>query len=50
LGFVLAITMFIGAYIGAHTVTKLSDLWLKRIFIGAVLILAIKTFFDFIWS
>ena len=50
LGFILAVTMFIGAYIGAHTVTKLSDVWLKRIFIGAVLILAVKTIFDFIWS
>ena len=50
LGFILAVTMFVGAYIGAHTVTKLSDVWLKRIFIGAVLILAVKTFVDFIWS
>jgi len=48
LGFILAVTMFVGAYIGAHTVTKLSDVWLKRIFIGAVLILAIKTLWDFI--
>ncbi len=48
LGFILAVTMFIGAYIGAHTVTKLSDVWLKRIFIGAVLILAVKTLFDFV--
>jgi uncharacterized membrane protein YfcA len=47
LGFILAVTMFIGAYIGAHTVTKLSDVWLKRIFIGAVLILAGKTLWDF---
>jgi len=48
LGFILAVTMFIGAYIGAHTVTKLSDVWLKRIFIGAVLILAAKTLIDFV--
>lgn len=48
LGLVLAVTMFAGAYIGAHTVTKLSDVWLKRIFIGAVLILAVKTLFDFV--
>lgn len=48
LGFILAVTMFAGAYIGAHTVTKLSDLWLKRIFIGAVLILAGKTLLDFV--
>jgi len=48
LGFILAVTMFIGAYIGAHTVTKLSDVWLKRIFIAAVLILAVKTILDFL--
>lgn len=48
LGFILAVTMFIGAYIGAHTVTKLSDVWLKRIFIAAVLILAVKTLIDFV--
>ncbi len=48
LGFILAVTMFVGAYIGAHTVTKLSDRLLKRIFIGAVLILALKTLWDFI--
>jgi uncharacterized protein len=47
LGLILAVTMFIGAYIGAHTVTKLSDIWLKRIFISVVLILAIKTLLDF---
>ena len=47
LGLILAITMFIGAYIGANVVTKLSDIWLKRIFITVVLILAIKTLLDF---
>jgi uncharacterized membrane protein YfcA len=47
LGFLLAVTMFIGAYIGAQTVTKLSDVWLKRIFIGAVLLLAVKTLIDY---
>ena len=40
LGAILAVTMFIGAYIGAQTVTKLSDIWLKRIFIAVVLILS----------
>lgn len=48
LGFILAVTMFVGAYIGAHVVTKISDIWLKRIFIATVLILAVKTIFDFI--
>ena len=47
LGAILAVTMFIGAYIGAHTVTKLSDIWLKRIFITVVLVLAVKTLLDF---
>lgn len=48
LGIILAVTMFIAAYIGAKTVTKLNDVWLKRIFLGTVLLLAIKTIFDFI--
>ena len=48
LGAILAITMFTGAYIGAYTVTKLNDIWLKRIFIATVLILALKTLLDFI--
>jgi uncharacterized membrane protein YfcA len=47
LGLILAVTMFIAAYIGAHTVTKLNDLWLKRIFLTTVLILALKTIYDF---
>lgn len=50
LGAILAVTMFIGAYIGANVVTKLSDIWLKRIFIATVLILAVKTMLDFVWS
>jgi uncharacterized protein len=48
LGLILAVTMFIAAYVGAHTVTKLNDLWLKRIFLATVLILAVKIIFDFI--
>jgi uncharacterized membrane protein YfcA len=47
LGAILAVTMFLGAYIGAHFVTKLNDLWLKRIFLTTVLFLAVKTIFDF---
>jgi uncharacterized membrane protein YfcA len=47
LGIILAITMFIAAYIGAKFVTKISDLWLRRIFLATVLILAAKIlFFD----
>jgi uncharacterized membrane protein YfcA len=48
LGLILAVVMFTGAYIGAKTVTRLNDLWLKRIFLLTVLILAVKTIFDFI--
>lgn len=48
LGIILAVTMFIAAYIGAKTVTKLNDVWIKRIFLGTVFLLAIKTIFDFI--
>jgi uncharacterized membrane protein YfcA len=44
----LAVTMFVAAYVGAKTVTKLNDLWLKRIFLTAVLILAVKVIYDFI--
>lgn len=47
LGIILAATMFVGAYIGAYTVTKLNDVWLKRIFLFTVLLLAAKTIFDF---
>lgn len=47
LGVILAVTMFIAAYVGAKTVTKLNDVWLKRIFLFTVLLLAIKTIFDF---
>ena len=47
LGIILAITMFIAAYIGARFVTKISDLWLRRIFLATVLVLAAKIlFFD----
>jgi uncharacterized membrane protein YfcA len=50
LGIILAVTMFVGAYIGAHYVTRLNDLWLKRIFLTTVLLLALKTIYDFAWS
>lgn len=48
LGAILAIVMFTGAYIGAKTVTRLDDLWLRRIFLATVVILAVKTVFDFL--
>lgn len=48
LGIILAVTMFIAAYIGAKTVTKLNDVWLKRIFLVFVFLLALKMIIDFI--
>ncbi len=47
LGIFLAVSMFAGAYVGAHYATKMNEVWLKRIFVATVLILAIKTLFDF---
>lgn len=48
LGLIIAVIMFAGAYAGAKTVTKMSDVWLRRIFLGAVFILAVKTVWDLI--
>lgn len=48
LGAILAVTMFIGAFVGAHFVTKMDEVSLKRIFLATVFILAIKTLFDFL--
>lgn len=47
LGIILSVTMFIGAYAGAHYAAKMNDVWLRRIFIATVILLAIKTIFDF---
>lgn len=48
LGAIIGVTMFVGAYVGAHYATKLNDVWLRRIFLATVLLLAIKTLYDFI--
>jgi len=46
LGLIIGVTMFIAAYAGARVVTKMNDLWLKRIFFATVMLLAVKTIFD----
>ncbi len=46
LGAILGITMFAGAYFGAYYVTKINDIWLRRIFLGTVVLLAAKTLYD----
>ncbi len=48
LGAILAVTMFAGAFIGAHFVTKMNEDLLRKIFLGTVVLLAIKTVFDFL--
>lgn len=48
LGLIIGVTMFVGAYIGAHYATKLNDIWLRRAFLTTVLLLAVKTIYDFI--
>ncbi len=48
LGVILAAAMFAGGYVGAHYATKLKDLWIKRIFLTTVFLLALKTLVDFL--
>ena len=45
LGIILGVTMFLGALLGSRIALLLSTLWLRRIFIAAVLGLAIKMLF-----
>lgn len=46
LGVVLAVTMFVGAYVGAHYAVRMNEVWLRRIFLATVLLLAAKTLYD----
>ena len=46
LGAILAVTMFVGAYVGAHYAAKMNEVWLRRIFLATVVLLAIKTLYD----
>jgi uncharacterized protein len=46
LGSLLAVTMFTGAYVGARIVTKIDDIWLKRIFFGFAILISLKLIFD----
>jgi hypothetical protein len=51
LGILLGIIMFVGAFIGGHITVRLSNLWLRRIFLAAVIALALKTlFYDFLYK
>lgn len=46
LGVILGVTMFVAAYVGAHYAAKMNEVWLRRIFLATVLILALKLFYD----
>jgi len=48
LGLVLGVTMFAGGYIGAHYASRLDEIWLKRIFLLTVAVLAAKTIYDLV--
>jgi uncharacterized protein len=43
LGLVLGAVMFVGATIGARVVLRMHNMWLRRIFLAAVIALALKT-------
>lgn len=46
LGLILGVTMFVGAYVGAHYASRMSETWLRRIFLATVLLLAVKMLVD----
>jgi uncharacterized membrane protein YfcA len=48
LGLVLSIAMFAGAFVGAHFAIRMSEVWLRRIFLTTVFLLAAKTLIDFV--
>jgi uncharacterized membrane protein YfcA len=51
LGLILGLASFVGAVIGAALARLMSNLWLRRIFLTAVVALAIKTLlFDVTWT
>lgn len=45
LGLILGVTMFAGAYVGAHYAVKLDETWLRRVFLTAVFLLAAWTIY-----
>jgi hypothetical protein len=48
LGILLGIVMFTGGLIGGRVALKLSNIWLRRVFLAAVVALALKTLlYDF---
>ncbi len=51
LGVLLGLAMFAGAFVGARVALKLNNLWLRRIFLSVVVLLALKILlYDFFWK
>jgi uncharacterized membrane protein YfcA len=50
LGAILGITMFLGALVGGHATLRVSPVWLRRIFLVAVVGLALKMMWAFLVS
>ncbi len=51
LGILLGVIMFVGAFIGGQIAFRLNNLWLRRIFLAAVIALALKTLlYDFLYK
>jgi uncharacterized membrane protein YfcA len=50
LGLLVAAVMFAGGYAGARLAVTMDERWLRRLFFGAVVVLAIKTLaYDVMW-
>jgi uncharacterized membrane protein YfcA len=50
LGALVGLSMFMGAFVGARVALRLNNLWLRRIFISTVILLAMKILlYDFLW-
>jgi uncharacterized membrane protein YfcA len=51
LGAVAAVSMFLGGYAGGYLTLRASEVWLRRVFLAAVVLLALKTLlYDLLWS
>jgi hypothetical protein len=50
LGILLGVAMFLGASLGGRIALKMNNVWLRRIFLAAVVLLALKTLlYDVLW-
>ncbi|MBV9210858.1 MAG: sulfite exporter TauE/SafE family protein, partial [Acidobacteria bacterium] len=51
LGVLLGLAMFVGAFVGARVTLRLNNVWIRRIFLGTVVLLALKILlYDFLWK